>query len=146
MICESDPHHVVYLAFMPVCGGPEMNDRRYFEVILRNASLQPQMNIRAERIKFVNDLEPWFITKIVHAGKVGEKIKAEILLCEPAGGFDLVGRKFQADLAAKISSVNDLKLALKPGSSFFKSHERVSNSNFMSPPNKASGRGGHPLI
>src|SRR6516162_87501 len=70
MVGKSDPHHVVHFAFVPVCRGPDVNDGRYLKMILRNASLQAQMNIRAERVKFVHQLKSWFIAKIVDAGEV----------------------------------------------------------------------------
>ena len=92
---EANPHHVVHFTLMPVGGGPEVKDSRDLQMILRDAGFQSEVNVGLQGVKLVDHLKPRFIPEIIDAGKVSEKIEAELLLGKFTGWLDLPESQFQ---------------------------------------------------
>ena len=89
------------------------------------------MNVGLQGVKLVDHLKPGFIPEIIDAGKVTEKIEAELLLSKFTGWLDLPESQLQSDFIAKISPLNNLKLLLELRSGFLKFHERIPSSSFF---------------
>src|ERR1700680_2543199 len=113
MTGETNSHHIVNFALVPVGSGPEVNDRWYLGMILRYSGFHPEMNVRVQRVKFIDDLKPRFITEIIDTGEVRKKIETELLLGKLTRLLDLSERQFKSGFAAKIGSVNNLELVVE---------------------------------
>jgi hypothetical protein len=131
MTGETDSHHVVHFALVPIGSGPEVGDRRRLQMILGNSGFQPEVNVRLQGVKFIDDLEPRLVTEVIDTGEVGKKIKPELLFGELTGFLNLAEREFKSRLTAKICSLNDLKLLLELGGGFLAAHEKTSSSSFF---------------
>ena len=110
MAGETNTHHVVNFSLVPVCSGPERGDGWDLKMVLRDSGFQAEVDVRVQRVKFIDDLKPRFIAEVIDAREVGEKIEAELLFGKLAGQFDLRERQFESGFAAKIRSPNDLEL------------------------------------
>jgi hypothetical protein len=108
-----------------------MSHRRRLEIILGDSDLQAEMDVQVQGVKLVDHLEARFVPEVIDAREIGEEIEAELFLGKFASLYDLTERQLQSGLAAKICSLNDLKLALKLGRSFFQVHEKTSSSSFF---------------
>ena len=131
MTGETNTHHVVNFALVPVGGGPKMNDRCYFRMFLRYSGFQPEVNVRIHRVKLIDNLKPRLITEVIDTGKVGKKIESELLLGKLTGWLDLREHQFKSDFAAKIGSMNDLEPILEFGNGFLEAHEKTSDSSLF---------------
>ena len=88
MAGETNPHHIVDFALVPVGGRPKVSDGRRFQMVLGDSGFQPEVNVRVHGIKLVDDLKTRLITEVIDAGEVSQKIEAELLLGKLAGLFD----------------------------------------------------------
>ena len=110
MAGETNTHHVVNFALVPVGGGPERGDGWDLKMVLRDSGFQAEVDVRVQRVKFIDDLKPRFIAEVIDARDVGDKIEAELLFGKQAGLLDLRERQFESGFAAEIRSLNDLEL------------------------------------
>jgi hypothetical protein len=131
MTGKTNTHHVVHLALVPVGSGPEANHRGYLQMILRDQGLQPEVNVGVQRVKFINDLKPRFITEVIDAGEVRKKIEPKLLFAKSTSSFDLIEGQFQCGFATKVGSPNDVEFFLVLGSGCLEVHEGSPFSAFF---------------
>ena len=75
---ETESHHVVNLALMPIRRPPYAGDRRQFALFLAYLGLEPKPAKMTVAVKMIDDREARIVAVIVHAGDIHQVVKAQL--------------------------------------------------------------------
>jgi hypothetical protein len=89
------------------------------------------VNVGIQRVKFINDLKPRFITEVIDTGEVRKKIEPKLLFAKSTSCFDLIEGQFQCGFATKVGSANNVEFFLVLGSGCLEVHEGSPLSAFF---------------